>query len=240
MAHESFAHPRIAQLLNENFIPIKIDREERPDVDRVYMDFLQATTGSGGWPLNVFVTPELEPIYGGTYWPGPDSERVGKGGGGFEQILGKVAEAWKEQETKCRESAAQITAQLRQFAQEGTLSGGRGGDNTIDDGESDAPELELLEEAYDHYNSRFDTRFGGFGSAPKFPTPVHLGFLLRLSRWDGTAADVVGDQEVIHAKEMALKTLESMAKGGIKDQVGTGFARYSVTRDWSLPHFEKM
>lgn len=239
MAAESFMNDHVAQMLNESFIPVKIDREERPDVDKVYMDFLQATTGGGGWPLNVFVTPDLEPIFGGTYWPGPESERERGAGAGFVAILDKVATAWKEQEARCRESAAQITQQLRQFAQEGTLSGRRSVEGRTSDGE-DELELELLEEAYDHYSGRFDTRFGGFGGAPKFPTPAHLSFLLRLAEWDGIVKDVVGEDEVARAREMATKTLEHMARGGIKDQIGTGFARYSVTRDWSLPHFEKM
>lgn len=238
MAHESFDDPRIAQLLNEHFIPIKIDREERPDIDRQYMDFLQATTGGGGWPLNVFVTPELEPIYGGTYWPGPKSERAGKGGASFEQILQKVAQAWKEQEARCRESAVAITQQLREFAQEGTLGGRAGGQ--VEDGDADGLELDLLEEAYQHYKGRFDSKYGGFGGAPKFPTPVHLSSLLRLGQYGGAVQEVVGDDETAHAREMAVKTLENMAKGGMKDQIGHGFARYSVTRDWSLPHFEKM
>lgn len=242
MAHESFAHDRVAQQLNEHFIPIKIDREERPDIDKVYMDFLQATSGGGGWPLNVFVTPDLEPIFGGTYWPGPESERaVGAKGAGFEDILKRVASAWKEQEQRCRESAKQITAQLREFAQEGTLSGpAKSQELGQGEEEDDGLELELLEEAYQHYAGRFDKTFGGFGSAPKFPTPSHLSFLLRLGEWDGIVKDVVGEEVVENAKAMAVKTLENMAKGGIKDQVGTGFARYSVTRDWSLPHFEKM
>lgn len=238
MAAESFENESIAKILNDNFIPIKIDREERPDVDRVYMDFLQATTGGGGWPLNVFVTPDLEPIFGGTYWPGPGSEREGRHGAGFAQILNKVAEAWTEQEERCRESARQITSQLKEFAQEGTLAqrGSQEGADAADEG----PELELLEEAYEHYKDRFDSKFGGFGGAPKFPTPVHLVFLLRLAEWDSVVADVIGPDESKNAREMALKTLEHMAKGGMKDQVATGFARYSVTRDWSLPHFEKM
>lgn len=239
MAAESFMDDRVAQLLNESFIPIKIDREERPDVDKVYMDFLQATSGGGGWPLNVFVTPDLEPIFGGTYWPGPGSERERGAGAGFVAILDKVATAWEEQEARCRESAGQITQQLRQFAQEGTLSGRGSGESKTSDVD-DELELELLEEAYDHYSERFDTRFGGFGSAPKFPTPAHLSFLVRLGEWDGTVKDIVGEDEVARAKDMAVKTLEHMANGGIKDQIGTGFARYSVTRDWSLPHFEKM
>lgn len=149
-----------------------------------------------------------------------------------------MASAWKEQESRCRESASNITDQLRQFAQEGTLSGRRSGEGV--DGSDDSLELELLEEAYDHYHSRYDEQHGGFGGAPKFPTPSHLSFLLRLSEWDGIVKDVVGDDAVQNAQKMVVKTLENMAKGGIKDQVGNGFARYSVTKDWSLPHFEKM
>jgi uncharacterized protein YyaL (SSP411 family) len=236
MAHESFMDNRIAQLLNEHFIPVKVDREERPDVDKVYMDFLQATTGGGGWPLNVFVTPDLQPLFGGTYWPGPHSERAHVGG--FEAILTKVAGAWKEQESRCRESAASITEQLKQFAQEGTLSGRKSGEGL--DERDDGLELELLEEAYDYYSQRYDEKHAGFGSAPKFPTPSHLSFLLRLGEWDGIVSDVIGDDAVQNSQKMVVKTLENMALGGIKDQVGNGFARYSVTRDWSLPHFEKM
>lgn len=239
MAHESFADPRIAQLLNENFIPVKIDREERPDIDRQYMDFLQATTGAGGWPLNVFVTPDLEPVFGGTYWPGPKTERALSGGGGFEDVLKKVAQAWKEQEKSIRESGSQIARQLREFAQEGSL-GGTQENGDVGDGEQDGMELDLLEESYQHYKQRFDTQYGGFGGAPKFPVPVHLGQLLRLHSYGAEVRGVVGEEECKDAQQMALKTLEYMYKGGIKDQVGNGFARYSVTRDWNLPHFEKM
>ncbi|KAF2168067.1 hypothetical protein M409DRAFT_21514 [Zasmidium cellare ATCC 36951] len=235
MAHESFDDPRIAQLLNEHFIPIKIDREERPDIDRQYMDFLQATNGGGGWPLNVFVTPDLMPIFGGTYWPGPKSERAKMAGTSFEQILLKVATAWKEQEAKCRESAADITRQLRDFAQEGSL-GGRDGKGD----ENDGLELDLLDDAFQHYKQRYDSKFGGFGAAPKFPTPVHIRPLLRVASYPKDVREIVGEDECIEARAMAVKTLENMAKGGIKDQIGNGFARYSVTRDWSLPHFEKM
>lgn len=234
MAHESFDDPRIAQLLNEHFIPIKIDREERPDIDRQYMDFLQATSGGGGWPLNVFVTPELEPVFGGTYWPGPKSKRAQGGGTNFEQILLKVAQMWKEQEQRIRDSGKQITAQLKEFAKEGTLAD----EKTIDT--EDGLELDLIEEAYQHFKGRFDNRYGGFGGAPKFPTPVHLKALLRFGAHNRTVLDIVGDEEIAHARHMAVKTLDFMAKGGIKDQIGHGFARYSVTRDWSLPHFEKM
>jgi uncharacterized protein YyaL (SSP411 family) len=238
MAHESFDDPRIAQLLNEHFIPIKIDREERPDIDRQYMDFLQATSGGGGWPLNVFVTPDLEPVFGGTYWPGPKSERAQFGGATFEQVLLKVAEAWKEQEDKVRANGKKIIEQLREFAQEGNLGGRTGG--KVSDNEPDGLELDLLEESFQFYKGRFDSIYGGFGGAPKFPTPAHLKHLLRLPSYSPEVREVVGEKDCVYARGMALMTLECMAKGGIKDQIGHGFARYSVTRDWSLPHFEKM
>jgi uncharacterized protein YyaL (SSP411 family) len=239
MAHESFDDARIAQIINENFIPVKIDREERPDIDRQYMDFLQATTGGGGWPLNVFVTPDLHPIFGGTYWPGPKSERTYAGQTDFEQILWKVAQTWKLEEGKVRESGREITKQLEEFAQEGTLAEERKGEGNEEE-EEDGLELDVLDEAYQHYKNRFDSKFGGFGGAPKFPTPVHVRALLRFGAHPKVVRDIVGDEEIAHARFMAVKTLASMAKGGIKDQVGHGFARYSVTRDWSLPHFEKM
>jgi uncharacterized protein YyaL (SSP411 family) len=235
MAHESFGDPRIAQLLNEHFIPVKVDREERPDIDRQYMDFLQATNGGGGWPLNVFVTPDLEPIFGGTYWPGPKSGRA-PAGVSFEDILLRVASAWREQEPRCRASAKDITRQLREFAQEGNI----GGKDGKTDESTEELELDLLDDAFQHYKMRYDHRYGGFGGAPKFPTPVHLRPLLRIASYPSVVREIVGEKECLEGREMALHTLESMAKGGIKDQIGHGFARYSVTRDWSLPHFEKM
>ncbi|KAF2478645.1 hypothetical protein BDY17DRAFT_328174 [Neohortaea acidophila] len=233
MAHESFADPRIAQLLNEHFIPVKIDREERPDIDRQYMDFLQATSGGGGWPLNVFVTPELEPVFGGTYWPGPGSERA-RMGTGFEQILVKLAEVWKEQEGRVRENGKRIIEQLREFAQEGNLR---------EKGQTEATDeldLDLLDESYVYWKGRFDSIYGGFSAAPKFPTPTHMAHLLRLGSYAPEVREVVGEEECVQARAMAVLTLERMWKGGIKDQLGHGFARYSVTKDWSLPHFEKM
>nr|OQO29128.1 hypothetical protein B0A51_02712 [Rachicladosporium sp. CCFEE 5018] len=238
MQAESFQDAGVAKLLNEKFIPIKVDREERPDIDRQYMDFLQATTGGGGWPLNVFVTPDLQPIFGGTYWPGPKSERL-RPGAGFEDILKKVAEAWDEQEESIRNSGKKIAAQLRDFAAEGSLGGRQAGDG-IGEGEEDNLELDLLEESYQHYKPRFDEESGGFGGAPKFPTPTHLGQLLRLGSFGAEVTEVVGDDEVADARRMALKTLEAMFKGGIKDQIGHGLSRYSVNREWGLPHFEKM
>ena len=243
MERESFENEEVAAILNDSFIPIKIDREERPDVDRIYMNYVQATTGSGGWPLNVFLTPDLEPIFGGTYWPGPESTTtatgVGAGAGvgavGFSDVLRKIRDLWRDQPQRCVDSAKVITSQLRQFAQEGTI--GRDGDA---DGSELELELELLDEAYEHFARKYDTRYAGFGVAPKFPTPVNLGFLLRLGLYPKPVVDIVGEKECEKAKTMAVSTLRAMSRGGIRDHVGHGFARYSVTRDWSLPHFEKM
>jgi uncharacterized protein YyaL (SSP411 family) len=240
MERESFSHPEIAQLLNKSFIPIKLDREERPDIDRIYMNYVQATTGSGGWPLNVFLTPDLEPLFGGTYWPGPGSEMITRRQHvGFQGILHKIEEAWRVQRGKCVEDARQITEKLRRFAQEGTVSrDGTGGAAADEEGE--ALDLELLDDAYEHLAARYDEQHGGFSKAPKFPTPPNLRFLLRLGAYPEHVRDVVGEEECKNAKAMVLHTLKEMARGGIHDQVGNGFARYSVTRDWSLPHFEKM
>lgn len=236
MERESFENTEIATLLNDSFIPIKIDREERPDVDRIYMNYVQATTGGGGWPLNVFLTPDLEPLFGGTYWPGPDSATQMAGHVGFQDILGKMRDMWTMQRERCLGSAKEITASLREFAQEGLISHqGRG---KGEDG--DALDLELLEEAYEHYAAKYDPVNKGFGTAPKFPTPVNLRFLLKLSRGQEEVRHVVGEDECQEAETMVLDTLRAMWRGGIKDQIGNGFARYSVTRDWSLPHFEKM
>jgi len=235
MARESFMSPEIAQILNSSFIPIKMDREERPDVDAIYMNYVQATTGSGGWPLNVFVTPDLEPVFGGTYWPGPDYSMTASisGAVGFIDILRKMREVWTQQEGRCRESAKEITRQLREFAEEGVHSHQERSDG-------DGLELDLLEDAYQHFRRKYDSVNGGFAIAPKFPTPVNLSFLLRLGQWPDTVKHVIGEEECERAAAMAINTLRNMARGGIRDQIGYGFSRYSVTRDWSLPHFEKM
>ena len=240
MERESFCSPEVAQLLNTHFIPIKIDREERPDVDAIYMNYVQATTGSGGWPLNVFVTPDLEPVFGGTYWPGPNNSMTAVGTAvagtvGFVEILEKMRDVWTQQEGRCRESAKDITRQLRNFAEEGVHSHQMG-----ERGEGEGLEIELLEEAFQHFRKKYDRINGGFSTAPKFPTPVNLSFLLRLGQWPQTVKDVVGETECQYASTMAVHTLRKMARGGIRDQIGYGFARYSVTKDWSLPHFEKM
>ena len=240
MERESFMSREVAQILNESFIPIKIDREERPDIDDIYMNYVQATTGSGGWPLNVFLTPDLEPVFGGTYWPGPNSSTNTMALGdkvSFMNILEKMRDVWETQEEKCRSSAKEITRQLREFAEEGVHShDGETGEKS----EGDGLEIELLEEAYEHFERRYDKVNGGFATAPKFPTPVNLGFLLRLGQWPDAVKHVVGEDECLNAATMVVNTLRKMARGGIRDHIGYGFARYSVTADWSLPHFEKM
>ncbi|KAH7117657.1 Six-hairpin glycosidase-like protein [Dendryphion nanum] len=234
MERESFENNEVAALLNSSFIPIKIDREERPDVDRIYMNYVQATTGSGGWPLNVFITPDLQPIFGGTYWPGPGSTMATGDHIGFIGILKKIRDVWRDQQQRCLDSAKEITDQLRDFAQDGNISRKDGADQ-------DGLELELLDEAYEHFAAKYDKLHPGFPrGAPKFPTPANLAFLLRLGLYPNAVKDLIGTKEVENAKEMVLATLTAMNRGGIHDQIGNGFARYSVTRDWSLPHFEKM
>ena len=216
MERESFESPEVAEVLNNNFIPIKIDREERPDIDAIYMNYVQATTGSGGWPLNVFVTPDLEPVFGGTYWLGPNNSMTAVGTAvaetvGFLDILDKMKTVWTQQEDRCRESAKEITRQLRKFAEEGVHSHGqeRGGKQD----ESEALEVELLDEACRHFEARYDKVNGGFSSAPKFPTPVNLSFLLLLSQWPSTVRDIVGHTECTQATTMAITTLRAMARG---------------------------
>ncbi|KAI5302673.1 hypothetical protein KEM56_000468 [Ascosphaera pollenicola] len=256
MARESFSCDEVAAILNKSFIPIKLDREERPDVDDVYMNYVEATNGTGGWPLNVFLTPDLEPVFGGTYWPSPDSasnlatvvptkEEIPMIS--FIEILEKLKDVWETQQWRCRESARGITQQLKEFAEEGTHSTPVKDEQKgeiLDKTEVTTRDLDidLLEEAYQNFAARFDTLHGGFGLEPKFPMPSNLSFLLRLARCPSTTpvADVVGYEECKHATQMVLQTLIAMARGGIHDHLGHGFARYSITADWGLPHFEKM
>jgi len=213
MERESFENEDIAALLNEHFVSIKVDREERPDVDKIYMTFVQASTGSGGWPLNVFLTPELTPFYGGTYWP--PASRFGRPG--FPQVLQQVNEAWQNRREQVLDSSRELHTQLQQFVsreQAGRI----------------AFSAEDLDRAATALKSGYDPRHGGFGSAPKFPTPSLPLSLLQhgLHR---------NDAEAIH---MVRHTCQRMAAGGIYDQLGGGFARYSVDAQWLVPHFEKM
>jgi hypothetical protein len=213
MERESFEDQGIASILNRHFVSIKVDREERPDVDRVYMKFVQATTGSGGWPMSVFLTPDLKPFFGGTYFP-PD-ERYGRPG--FRQVLERLAEAWALRRGEVVASGNQILEALRR---EVAASSARGA----------LPGPEALDNAFRRFEAEFDPRHGGFGGAPKFPRPAALGFLLRHHARTGEA----------RALDMTLRTLRGMAEGGMYDQLGGGFHRYSVDERWHLPHFEKM
>jgi uncharacterized protein YyaL (SSP411 family) len=218
MAHESFESTEVAAVMNREFVNIKVDREERPDVDRVYMTFVQATTGGGGWPMSVWLTPELKPFVGGTYFPPED--RWGQPG--FTKVLDKIAAAWKQNREQISEQGTKIIAALEQ----GT--GAANGDPT--------PQLgrKTLEAAYQQIARGYDAHEGGFGVAPKFPRPVTLNFLTRIY-----ARNPSSDSGK-HALEMNLFTLRKMAAGGMHDQIGGGFHRYSVDAYWHVPHFEKM
>jgi uncharacterized protein len=214
MEHESFENPRIADLLNREFVSIKVDREERPDVDRIYMLFVQAATGSGGWPMTVFLTPERKPFFGGTYFP-PDN-RYGRPG--FGALLQSLAQAWRQDRAKVEESGARVIAQLKEY----------GGANDHD--ARAVPGGDVQEVAFGQFQRAFDPRHGGFGGAPKFPRPSVLNFMLRY----------YAQRKDEDALEMVLVTLREMAKGGMNDQLGGGFHRYSVDDHWFVPHFEKM
>lgn len=216
MNRESFSNDEIADLLNENFIPIKVDREERPDVDAVYMMYLQATTGRGGWPLNVFLTPDtLDPIFGGTYWAGPGVNLHNGRLTMFTDVLRGVLDVWKLDKDKVIRSSQEMGERLSKLVEAKSAA-------------HDVVELsdQTVSSVVGHFKESYDSNYGGFSPAPKFPCPNNMSFLLKH-----------GDDE---AKKMVYNTLRKIGQGGIKDQVGHGFARYSVTEDWNLPHFEKM
>jgi uncharacterized protein YyaL (SSP411 family) len=211
MERESFENSKTAEMLNRDFVAIKVDREERPDIDRIYMSYVQAATGSGGWPMSVWLTPMLQPFIGGTYYP-PENKY---GRAGFPLMLERIAKAWREERDRIVESSASVVEQLREQA---------------DAGAAGQPELEALERGFAHFRRSFDSRLGGFGQAPKFPRPSVHNFLLRYY------ARTKNEE----ALEMVLETLRAMAKGGMHDQLGGGFHRYSVDEYWFVPHFEKM
>ena len=220
MEHESFESAAIAAFLNERFVSIKVDREERPDVDQVYMTFIQATTGHGGWPMSVWLTPELRPFTGGTYFPPTDVP----GRPGFITVLRRIAEIWKTDRKQIEEKAHSLLTALREAEADVVRPN------------SDPWDVDkLIRQGLSQYTRMFDSREGGFGSAPKFPRPVNLQFLLHLaSEMDPEATDTDA------ARGMALFTLRKMAAGGMHDQLGGGFHRYSVDAEWHVPHFEKM
>ena len=213
MERESFEDEKVAAFLNQHFVSIKVDREERPDVDKIYMTFVQATTGSGGWPLNVFLTPERKPFFGGTYFP-PDNR---PGRPGFLRLLQQIHEVWQTRRGEIAGSAADIHARLEAAAANATA-----GDLPLT--------IDALKNAGEFFKQMFDPRHGGFGGAPKFPQPSLPSLLLR-------CAKRFHDNE---AARRVLHTCDHMAAGGIHDQLGGGFARYSVDAEWLVPHFEKM
>ncbi|HEX6246266.1 MAG TPA: thioredoxin domain-containing protein [Nocardioidaceae bacterium] len=211
MAHESFEDPATAALMNEHFVSVKVDREERPDVDAVYMTATTAMTGHGGWPMTVFLNHDGEPFFAGTYFP----DRPRHGQPSFGQLLQGLADAWRDR----REEVAGVAGRIRERLQaENTLAGGDDLDEAV------------LEVAVDKLGREFDQTSAGFGSAPKFPPSMVLEFLLRHQARTGSSK----------AGDMVSATCHAMARGGMYDQLGGGFARYSVDRDWVVPHFEKM
>ncbi len=212
MAHESFEDEAVAAQLNRDFVAIKVDREERPDLDDVYMAAVQTLTGSGGWPMSVFLTPTLEPFFGGTYFPPEDRH----GMPGFPRVLGAISAAYRDRRNEVLEQGHQLAEHLRDLLE---VQPGR---SEVERGQLDAAAARLGES--------FDPQHGGFGGAPKFPAPMTLEFLLRA--WRRST-----DANVLH---MVTVTLDRMADGGIHDQIGGGFARYSTDARWLVPHFEKM
>ena len=212
MAHESFEDEEVARILNASFVSIKVDREERPDIDQIYMSVCQALTGQGGWPLTVFITPEGNPFFAGTYFP--RSSRMGMVG--FIELLTRISSLWRSGRDRIIQDSEKIRRAIQREA--GLQAAG----GALDQG--------VLRQAYEQFTKRFDAVWGGFGQAPKFPTPHHLTFLLR---WYRRSRDP-------QAANMVEKTLEAMRNGGIFDQIGFGFHRYSVDERWLVPHFEKM
>src|SRR6267143_449158 len=214
MEHERFESRNVAQILNRHFVSIKVDREERPDVDRVYMLFVQSTTGSGGWPMSVFLTPQLQPFFGGTY--NPPKDRYGRPG--FGTLLERLAGIWQQHQDKVINQGHQFTDALNDALTKKVSQ------------PADAMRAEWLDTADRQIASGFDPEEGGFGPAPKFPRPAVFHFLLRYWSRTGSAT----------ALDMSLFTLRKMAAGGMYDHLGGGFHRYSVDGRWHVPHFEKM
>jgi len=212
MEHECFENPEIAKIQNELFVNIKVDREERPDLDELYMNALQAMTGSGGWPLNVFLTPDGKPFYGGTYFPPEDRGQLPA----WPRVLVAVAQAYRERREEVERAADDLVQYLRQQTRPPLTP------NSLRE--------QFLDEAARNLVPHYDRVHGGFGDAPKFPSPFQLEFLLRTYRRAGAP----------RALEMVLQSLTAMARGGIHDQIGGGFHRYAVDEAWLVPHFEKM
>jgi uncharacterized protein len=213
MERESFENAEVATVLNREFVSIKVDREERPDVDRVYMTFVQVTTGAGGWPMSVWLTPDLQPFYGGTYFP-PTARWQRPG---FVDVLLEIARVWRADRPRVLQSAAQLVDRLRSAP-------------GLTEGTSTVPGADALGRTVAQFRTAYDGRRGGFGDAPKFPRPSELLFLFREHARTGST----------DAREMALHALRAMALGGMRDHIAGGFHRYSVDAEWRVPHFEKM
>jgi len=212
MEHESFENETIAKFINEHYVPIKVDREERPDIDTIYMSAVQAMTGSGGWPLSVFLTPDKKPFFGGTYYP-PYAKW---GSPGFLDILASIDHSWKKDRARLLTSSISLTKLLEENQP------GQKTDESLSN--------EVFRKSYEQFKQAFDSQFGGFGFAPKFPTSHNLSFLLRY--WNRTKEE--------NALMMVETTLRRMTNGGMYDHLGGGFHRYSTDREWQIPHFEKM
>ncbi len=216
MAHESFENKQAAALMNDLFVNVKVDREERPDIDATFMGYLQMTTGHGGWPMSLWLTPDGEPIVGGTYFPLADQE----GRIGFKSVCQQIADLWKEDPDRAMASAHRVFTQMQQQAdQKESVS-------LLDD--------KVLAASYEDFHSQFDPEHGGFGNAPKFPRPVGIDLLLAIASRDRES------NEGKRSLQMADFTLQMMASGGMYDQLAGGFHRYSVDRYWHVPHYEKM
>jgi uncharacterized protein YyaL (SSP411 family) len=211
MAHESFEDKQVAKLINETFIPIKVDREERPDIDKIYMTVCHMMTRRGGWPLTIIMTPDKKPFFAGTYIP--KHGRFGQPG--LTDLIKQIRNLWQDQREKALEAAEEITLAL---------------ENVTSESPGEVPDQKTLKNAISQLSMRYDEEQGGFGSAPKFPTPHNLFFLLRM--WKRT-----GNEKILN---MVEHTLQAMRRGGIYDHIGYGFHRYSTDAQWKLPHFEKM
>ncbi|OBT50551.1 hypothetical protein VE04_08897, partial [Pseudogymnoascus sp. 24MN13] len=241
MEKESFENDEVDAILNNDFIPIKIDREERPDIDRICMYDVQASTGSAaGLSMSSSPRPSSRCLEArtGTARISNTPQLELEDHVDFLGILSKLSQAWREQESRCRLDSAQILQQLKDFAAEGTLGGGVA--KTGAEPAAGGLDLDVIDEAYQHLMSTFDTTNSGFGAAPKFPTPSKLSFLLRLPHFAQRGRDVVGAEHVKSAQFMALSSVPAMASGGIHDHIGHGFFRYATRPDWSEPHYERM
>jgi uncharacterized protein YyaL (SSP411 family) len=218
MEHESFENERIAEVMNHHFICVKVDREERPDIDATYMAYIQSTTGQGGWPMSVWLTPDGKPVYGGTYFPPED--RYGRPG--FPRVCHELGRVWRDDRAGMETSATQAMKHLRREADETKPMRG-------------LPDAKVFGDFLDRCESTNDAKWGGFGGAPKFPRPVVIRALMQLSERFGRDGE---DGKM--AVEMSERTLRAMAAGGMHDHLGGGFHRYSVDRYWHVPHYEKM